>query len=209
MHIELWEPDESTSSPCDPLEHQGNQPETWKPVVGYEGLYEVSSIGRLRRSSASRMAASGYVIKPRLTHDGYVRYSLSKRQRYRTITAHRLVALAFLGPPPFVGAQVAHYDGVKTNNAVSNLRWASAAENQADKRRHGVQCGAQHGERHHNAKLTVGLVSEMRRQAAKGDRIIDVARRFGVNKLTAYEAIVGITWSSVTDPGPLGQRRSA
>ena len=58
-----------------------------------------------------------------------------------------LVVLAFLGPPPFPGAHAAHFDGDKLNNRLSNLRWASPAENEADKRRHGRTRGALPGER--------------------------------------------------------------
>src|SRR5262245_36023441 len=69
--------------------------ERWAPVPGYEGLYEVSAHGRVRRSSKSRVAPAGYVLKPRLTWDGYLKYGLSRGQRCWHVKAHRLVALAF------------------------------------------------------------------------------------------------------------------
>jgi hypothetical protein len=177
--------------------------ERWAPALGHHGLYEVSSFGRVRRSSASRMAPAGYILKSRLTWDGYVEYGLCRRQRYWHVKAHRLVALAFLGPPPFPGAHVAHSDGDKTNNHVSNLRWATPAENEADKRRHGTKRGAHPGEGHHRAKLTVAIVQRMRRQAVAGSALPAIARQFGVAKTTAYQAIVGQTWTTVTEPPPL------
>lgn len=182
------------------------EPEVWRAVPGYEGVYEVSSWGRVRRNSASRMAPAGYVMKPRL-YQGYPRYALSKHQRYWHICAHRLVALAFLGPPPFPEAHVAHHDGNRQNNHVSNLRWATGKENEADKKRHGTACGARPGEAHHNAKLTQEQVCKMRRLAASGMPLKQVARRMGVAYLTAYDAIVGITWQSITEPAPVRRSR--
>jgi hypothetical protein len=183
--------------------------EDWRSVPGYEGLYEVSSAGRVRRASASRMAPAGFMLKPRRTWDGYPEYALSKRGRAWHVKGHRLVALAFLGSKPFPGAHVAHWDGDKWNNAVTNLRWATPAENEADKRRHGRARGARPGEAHHRAKLTVSLVGDLRRAAAGGLALSAIADRFRVPALTAYEAIVGKTWACVTDPPPFVYRRAA
>jgi hypothetical protein len=179
--------------------------EEWRAVPGYEGLYEVSSHGRVRRSSKSRMAPAGFVLKQRKTWDGYLRCGLCKRQRYWHVKTHRVVALAFLGPPPFPKAHVAHFDGDKTNNHLSNLRWATAAENEADKRRHGRVHAAQPGEKHHMAKLTTEQVKAMRKEAVARP-VAEIARMFGVAKLTAYDAIFGTTWLTVTDPPPLPRR---
>ena len=177
--------------------------EQWAPIPAFEGLYEVSSFGRVRRSSSSRTAPSGYVLVGRPTHDGYLKYSLYKGGRYRHVSGHRLVALTFLGPPPFPKAHVAHQDGDGKNNCLSNLRWATAVENEADKQRHGTARGASPGERHHNAKLNTALVVAMRRHAIAGLDMSTIASEFGVPKITAYDVIVGKTWSTVTNPQPL------
>lgn len=181
--------------------------EHWAPIPGFEGLYEVSSFGRVRRSSSSRTAPSGYVLAARPTHDGYLKYSLFKCGRYRHVTGHRLVALTFLGPPPFPKAHVAHQDGDRRNNRLANLRWATAVENEADKQRHGTARGASPGERHHNAKLNAALVAAMRCHAIAGLDMSTIASKFGVPKITAYDAIVGKTWSTVTSPQPLQRTR--
>lgn len=184
-----------------------NHREDWAPIPGYEGLYEVSSYGRVRRSSDSRMAPAGYLLKPRVTRHGYLRYNLSKHRRYWHVTAHRLVAIAFIGPPPFPRAHVAHFDGDKMNNHVSNLRWASHAENQADKKRHGRVRGAPPGEQHPMAKLTTDVVTEMRRLSSSGMSFKAVAKQFSVAYLTAYDAIVGNTWKTVDEPATLPRRK--
>lgn len=63
------------------------------PFSGYELLYEISSVGRLRRKSASRMAPAGYLLKCRLDKHGYPRYQLCKQRKFWTVKAHRLVAI--------------------------------------------------------------------------------------------------------------------
>jgi hypothetical protein len=216
MQIEMWPVERG--QPLEPgtdaghsaAGSRGREQEAWAPIPGYEGLYDVSSYGRVRRSSKSRMAPIGYLLKPRVTHDGYLRYGLSKHRRYWHVKAHRLVALAFLGSPPCPGSHVAHFDGDKLNNHVSNLRWATQKENEADKRRHGRVGGAPPGERHPMAKLTVATVRGMRRLAAAGTTVKSIAAQFGVPKLTAYDAIVGNTWKLVSEPHPVSlQRRRA
>jgi hypothetical protein len=215
MQIELRPLDQIKPYPGNPRQNDeavdavaaSNTEEIWVPAFRHEGLYEVSSFGRVRRSSASRMAPAGYILKSRLTWDGYVQYGLCKHQRYWHVKAHRLVAVSFLGLPPFSGAHVAHGDGDKTNNHVSNLRWATPIENEADKRRHGTQRGARPGEAHHGAKLNVAIVQCMRRQIAAGCTLGAVAGALGVAKVTAYQAIVGQTWATVTDPAPLPRLR--
>ena len=66
---------------------------------------------------------------------------------------------------------------------------------------------AQPGELHHMAKLTTEKVRELRRRAADGERVKALANEFGVAMITAYNAIYGPTWLSVTDPPPLPRRQ--
>jgi|JI6StandDraft_1071083.scaffolds.fasta_scaffold54524_3 hypothetical protein len=111
--------------------------EIWKPVEQVPG-YSVSNFGRVRRDAGGQ-GARPMLRKQDLERTGYFRVRLShKGQRYR-LSVHRLVALAFLGRPPSPAHQIAHFDADKTNNAVSNLRWATCAENIHDKKRHGTQ----------------------------------------------------------------------
>lgn len=114
--------------------------EIWKPVSGYEGFYEVSNLGRiksLRRDVAipnSKLGTVGYRtyperIKPCVENRrGYYQVTLSKETKHRTLSVHRLVALAFI-PNPDNKPYVNHIDGNKKNNCVSNLEWCTASEN--------------------------------------------------------------------------------
>jgi FixJ family two-component response regulator len=98
---------------------------------------------------------------------------------------------AFVGPRP-PGAHVAHYDGNRRNNALSNLRYASPQENEADKRRHGtVACG----ERNANHKLTAAEVRWARRELAAGRTRQSVADDLGVSHGTIKDLKRGRTWA--------------
>lgn len=111
--------------------------EEWKPAPGYEGLYEVSDQGRVRRTTSTHGRAAGYVLKPRLS-TGYLTVTLSASSVQKVVKVHRLVALAFLGPAPSPAHEVCHADDVKTNNAASNLRWDTHQNNMRDMVRNGA-----------------------------------------------------------------------
>lgn len=125
--------------------------EEWRAVVGYEGVYEVSDHGRVRRTAKGKGTRVGRMLTPLLHSTGRMQVSLSVSGRPVVQKIHRLVALAFLGDP-VPGQVVCHYDGDPTNNHVSNLRWDTQAGNHADSVRHGtyfVQPKATHCKRGH------------------------------------------------------------
>ena len=105
--------------------------ETWKPVVGYERTYEVSSLGRVRRSDCTpkrllKIGKGSYCNSIDKTTYGVVVLSLNGIVRTRNV--HRLVAEAFI-PNPQGKKEVNHIDGDKSNNQVGNLEWVSHREN--------------------------------------------------------------------------------
>lgn len=160
--------------------------EIWKPIPGYP-TYEVSNLGRVRRGER--------ILVPRVGRKGYLRVCLYVPKCIRQQRAvHALVLTAFVGPKP-PNMQACHYDGNPANNALSNLRWGTAAENYADKRRHGTH---QVGERHGAHKLSDWDVSTLRKLYSMKDRGIwhpdDLAAAFGVDRVTIERAARGRSW---------------
>jgi len=98
------------------------QNEVWKLVVGYEGLYEVSNLGRVRNSK-------GHVMKPRLSKKKYHRVNLCQGGERKTFWLHRLVLEAFIGKPPEEKYECNHKNGDKIDNRVENLEYVSGSEN--------------------------------------------------------------------------------
>ena len=94
------------------------QSEEWRPVVGFEGRYEVSNLGRLRRTCNER------ILKPSSAR-GCMLVTLRKDRKARSYTVARLVAFAFLGAPDNSESVVGHLDGDTCNNALKNLYWTT------------------------------------------------------------------------------------
>lgn len=105
------------------------QPEEWKPIPGYEGLYEISNYGRVR---SYQLDSNGKILSPGNTGkdgSGYCFVNLYKDGKAKKhCTVHRLVAEAFI-PNPSNFPQVNHMDECKKNNYFENLEWCSLAYN--------------------------------------------------------------------------------
>lgn len=107
--------------------------EVWRDVVGYEGLYEVSSFGRVRsvdrivRNRYGVRVSRGKILTPSL-NDGYLFVSLCNKCKYKTKYVHRLVAEAFI-PNPNNLPQINHKDETRDNNRVDNLEWCDSKYN--------------------------------------------------------------------------------
>ena len=100
--------------------------EEWKDIVGYEGLYQISSYGNVR--SIKRDGTSGGVLHPFTTKEGYKRVCLSKNNVVRKELVHRIVASHFLENPDKLPI-INHKDECRTNNCVWNLEWCTAQYN--------------------------------------------------------------------------------
>ena len=110
--------------------------ETWKPIPGYEGLYEASSRGRIRvldrvvvqerPYGKVTFVKRGLVLKQRVTKSGYMNVGLAKDGKQRTYRVHRLVMAAFCGVSDL---QVNHINEIKTDNSIENLEYLTSKEN--------------------------------------------------------------------------------
>lgn len=157
--------------------------ERWLPVAGYEGLYEVSDLG------AVRGIVRGQVLSRFPDADGYLRVNLYRDGSPTQRGVHQLVLEAFVGPCP-AGLQTLHADRDRGNNAPSNLSWGTAADNTADRTRHGTGPA---GVRNPKARLTPEFVRSIRadRRVAR-----EVAADFGVSIAAVRDVLHGRTWAS-------------
>jgi hypothetical protein len=123
------------------------QAEQWLPVVGWEGLYEVSDRGRVRslRRPTKVGVRGGRLLRQNVRPDyGYRRVDLTHAGRRSTRTVHTLVAEAFV-PNPQGYPLVRHLNGVPGDSRADNLGWGTYAMNVADAQRHGTVPIARHG----------------------------------------------------------------
>ena len=116
--------------------------EEWRSVPGWEGLYSVSSYGRIRSEDRAVLTSQGVIRRvdgkvlagSRHSH-GYLQVRLMRPGTKQWVRLHRLVALVFLGEP--TGPMVLHHDDNPANNRVSNLAYGDASQNAYDKVRNG------------------------------------------------------------------------
>lgn len=101
-----------------------NIKEIWKPISGFEGLYEVSNLGRIK----SIIFKKHKIMKPQKNNCGYLIAHLRKNNRLYQLLVHRIVAKTFIANPDNL-PEVNHLDESKTNNAAANLEWCTHAYN--------------------------------------------------------------------------------
>lgn len=175
--------------------------EEWRPVLGYEGLYEVSELGRIRRltfvnGTTNHTYPTPRVIPPKAKGRGYVSVNLHRDGRSSTRTVHRVVAEAFHGPKPD-GTECAHLNGVRHDNRAVNLRWVSRKENHSHKWLHGTQ---QAGERHGQSKLKRAQVAAMLMMHESGATIPEIMAVFDEEHGTIWCIVNRKSWRDVVTP---------
>lgn len=163
--------------------------EEWRSAVGYEGFYEVSSLGNVR--SLDRLVPAkvgngrqywgtrlhrGKELTPTGHRKHYLKIEASIENRQHTVLVHRMVADAFLGPRP-EGCEVNHIDGNKHNNAAENLEYVTKAENM----RHALDSGlVAVGEARSNAKYTTPQVKWALALVHSGMSVKEAAEQTGL-----------------------------
>ena len=165
----------------------------WRTVPGYPA-YEVSVDGLVRRCQGFRCRRAYRVLVPFVRPNGYAQVILYRDGRRQRFGVHQLVALAFLGPKPSLQHQVAHLDGQRLNNHVSNLAWLLPIENDAHKDLHGTRL---RGSQIHSAKLVEAQVVLIRQALAVGIRQCALAQTYGVSDSTVSLIARGKTWRHV------------
>lgn len=171
--------------------------ERWRPVIAFEGLYEVSNLGRVRsvarfiRVRDGKRLMEGRILKIRIDNEGYPRVTLCNAPKEVTSHVHRLVAEAFVAG---CGPLVRHLDGNPQNCRDSNLAWGSYPENEADKARHGK---TPRGESHVNSKMTDTAVRQIRELHARGFTQLSIAEALGLNRGVVGNVVRKEGWTHV------------
>jgi hypothetical protein len=177
--------------------------EVWKCIPSFPG-YEASNLGRIRsmdrmvkvtiKGKSVERRQRGRIRKVYDNGAGYMHLHITRNEHHYV---HRLVAEAFLGPIP-KGMWVCHNDGDPANNAADNLRYDTAKNNEADKKKHGMRkLGASHF-----AILTELQVRAIRELHPKFSQS-ELSKIFSVSQPTISRALSGFCWSEVTpNPNP-------
>lgn len=169
--------------------------EEWRPVLGYEGFYEVSNYGRIKslprmaRYKATLRSVPARFLQLRIGTHGYLATQLYKNKAVKTMTVHKLVAQAFLGPRPF-GLFVHHIDFDRLNNHAWNLTYVLFLENL----RHRNLCK---GERMHSSKLRTVDIPTIRQFVRGGMSHAQIGRMFSVSDAAVRDIAHGKTWKHV------------
>lgn len=162
--------------------------ERWLPVPDWEGFYEVSDLGRIRSLRTHMILRPG----PRNKY-GHMKVSMTRPGVHKYPSVGRVVALAFLGPPP-PGQQVRHGPGGASDNRLVNLCYGTPQENAQDKVRDGTDS---RGEKQGAAKLTQDAVWEIRRRYAAGESRRALALAFNVSLPNIHRVIRRETWRHI------------
>lgn len=108
--------------------------EVWKDIKGYEGLYQISNLGRVKslQKIVNQRRRSCYtkekILKPNVLWTNYLYVNLYKNKKPKHCLIHKMIAIAFI-PNPMNKPFVNHIDGNKQNNSIDNLEWVTSSEN--------------------------------------------------------------------------------
>ncbi len=174
--------------------------EEWKDIIGYEGLYQVSNLGRVK--SLFRFSKrKNYVItiQEKLLKilngpKGYNLIRLSRNGILKTYRLHRLIAQAFI-PNPENKPEVNHINGNKKDNCVNNLEWVTSAENMQHAHKNNL-ASKRFGSNNNNTKLLEKDILYIRAIANKKS-VKELAILFNVNVQAIYKIIKKQTWKHI------------
>ncbi len=169
--------------------------EEWKVIRNYSD-YAISNFGRIKRLTHGRCTFIGRILKPQIDTNGYLIISLCKNGKAKTITIHKLVTEAFLGPCPD-GKEVNHIDGNKKNPYVSNLEYVTPKENMKHAYENSL-VPILKGTKHGMAKLDDGRVLKIKKLYKTGKYSQGkLAKRFNCRQATISRIINNKLWKHV------------
>ncbi|MBM6630318.1 HNH endonuclease [Mammaliicoccus vitulinus] len=182
--------------------------EIWKAIPGFEGLYEVSDLGRVRSLDREVIYKDGRVriykgeiLKQYINTHERLKVNLSKDNKAYTKHPHSLVALAFIGERP-ENYHVCHIDGDLTNNKLTNIRFDTASQNAIDIYRYGKKSGT--------GKLSIEQVLEIRQLYTTGKYSQrELAQEFNVSRVNINYIVTRKSFTWLNDDGTIDESHTA
>jgi len=162
--------------------------EVWKDIPNYEGIYQVSNLGRVK----SLKFGKERIRKLRLDSTGYYRLNLYEGGEAKRNSVHRLVMLAFLGESDL---DVNHKNGIKTDNRFENLEYCTRSENIQHAYDTGLKTSLK-GERHGRSKLTRACVERIK-YGHQGMTQLAIAKIYGISQRLVRNIRSGKLWSHI------------
>jgi hypothetical protein len=183
--------------------------EYWVDIRGYEGYYQVSNYGNVRsldrvitEQTGKTQTLKGRILKPHTNSSGYYQINLNRKSIRTTFAIHQLVAQAFLdnrSSKPLVN----HINGIKTDNNVNNLEWATYSENLEHAYKNRLRRAVKTNEvasKNYKRKLTEQQVREIKLLiAAKSLTLKQIANQYDVGRSTIGSIKSGRNWSHTND----------
>lgn len=173
--------------------------EIWKDIEGYKGLYQVSNLGRVKSLAGKRFGRCESQEKIMCSFpapNGYLRIPFNVKGSRKSKSIHRLVAENFI-PNPENKPTVNHKNGIKTDNRVENLEWATPKENIRHAHLNGLSISAK-GSSVKGSKLTECLIPEIRAKYSTGKYTQkQLAAEYKVCLMSINLLVRGKTWAHV------------
>lgn len=176
--------------------------EVWKPVVGFEGCYHVSNMGRVKslerkvpKWDGTRTIHSRIMSPSVNRRTGYCSLNLQNARRIKPRLVHALVLESFIGLAPD-GCETRHINGVRTDNRLDNLMWGTRLENMQDQYRHGTRIM---GATNAASRLTPAMVDLILTSKLTG---IELSKRLGIGTSTVSRVRRGKAFATLLGDQP-------
>lgn len=175
--------------------------EEWRHIIGFEGLYEISSFGRVKSLAKEWKSGKGVIrhksdtIMVQVITKGYLRLTLKNDGLKKTFIVNRLVGIHYWGNPDNL-PETNHLDGIKTNNFYRNLVWSTKSDNI----KHALETGLKiplKGEMHPNSRFKETDIIEIRRLHESGKNQREIAEIFGVKWRLIQKIVTGKRWKHI------------